>query len=254
MHIIKGATHTGLRRSANQDTYGSEILSQDFCYMYVCDGLGGENGGEVASALASEAVKKQIKNSYRNEMSEKSIYLMLETTISAANSDIYTKSGEQIETLRGMATTCVLGVLHGSACFVANVGDSRMYLKRGGTLTQLTVDHTRVQMLLDSGEIQPEEAHNHPDKNALVRAVGASISVKPDFFRVELQAGDILLACSDGLYGMVDSHKIADLLEEIRSGANCDILIDAANEMGGVDNITAVVLVYDESGVAVDGR
>ena len=253
MYKIMGVTHKGMRRDRNEDRYGGEMLHEDYGYAFVCDGMGGVNGGSLASTLASEIIRKALIGSYRKNMTERSIYMAMEAAFVNANAAIYQRAGEEIETLRGMGTTVCMAVLYKKRCYIGNAGDSRIYLLRKGTLRQVTVDHTKVQSLVDAGEITPQQAKVHKERNFLTKAVGANFQVAPDYYQMDIEPDDAFLVCSDGLYNMVDDENIVAMMEKIKKGQNCDMFIDAANQNGGVDNITAVMVITQNGGEEIDG-
>lgn len=247
MYRIQGATHKGQVRQHNEDRYAGSMLGDGYGYALVCDGMGGESGGGIASTLACGEIRRTLDGSYRPEMDEKSVYMILETAIANANAAVYAKaSGDS--SLTGMGTTASLAVLCDGSCFLANVGDSRVYLLHGDKLTQLTVDHTHVQTLIDQGEITPEEAKSHPQRHYLTKAVGVMPYVTPYFYQEKLAEGDLLLLCSDGLHSLVEGEVMASLLRRIATGEDCQILIDEANRLGGNDNITAVAVITNQGG------
>ena len=243
-----GVTHKGMRRDRNEDRYGGEMLHDDYGYAFVCDGMGGVNGGSLASTLASDIIRKALIGSYRNNMTEKSIYMAMEAAFVNANAAIYQRAGEEIETLRGMGTTVCMAIIYKQRCYIGNVGDSRIYLLRDGTLRQLTIDHTKVQMLVNAGEITPQQAKTHKERNYLTKAVGVNFQIAPDYFQLDIKPNDTFLACSDGLYNMVDENALVSMIEKIQKGESCDILIDEANQNGGMDNITAVLIDIGKGG------
>ncbi len=240
---IIGATDKGLMRATNEDRFAGEVFAPDFAYGVVCDGMGGENGGGVASGIACEEIRRMAENARRG-LDERSVYLLLETAISTANIMVYDKAVQEPgdESLRGMGTTVCLAVVSGATAFIANVGDSRAYLLRGEALRQLTTDHTVVQMMVDRGEITPEEAITHQSRNLITRAVGVDRTVDISYSTAELEPGDILLLCSDGLYNMVPGDLLPGLLRRCVAEDDGSCLLDEANRRGGRDNITAVVL------------
>ncbi|MEG0753111.1 MAG: Stp1/IreP family PP2C-type Ser/Thr phosphatase [Angelakisella sp.] len=248
MYKIQGATHKGMLREHNEDRYTGCMLSEDYGYALVCDGMGGENGGSVASTTACEEIRRLMESSYRTDLTQSSIYMILEAALEAANTAIFLRAAQEPD-LSGMGTTVSLAVVSGSHCYIANVGDSRAYLLHNETLTQLTVDHTHVQSLIDKGEITPEEAKTHPKRHYLTRAVGVSAQISPSFAETELATGDVLLLCSDGLYNMVDDATLIRLLHRVRDGEDPSILIDEANRLGGLDNITAMATINVGKGV-----
>ena len=240
---IIGATDKGLMRATNEDRFAGEVFAPDFAYGVVCDGMGGEQGGGVASSIACEEIRRMVENSHRG-LDERSVYLLLETAISTANIMVYDKAVQEPgdESLRGMGTTACLAVISGEQAYIANVGDSRAYLLRGGELRQLTTDHTLVQMMVDRGELTPEEAATHESRNLITRAVGVERTVSISYSTVKMEEGDILLLCSDGLYGMIPAPLLPDLLRRCVAEDDGGCLLEEANRRGGRDNITAVVL------------
>lgn len=243
---IIGATDKGLERHINEDRYAGEVFSRSFAYGLVCDGLGGENAGSVASSLASEEIRRMLENSYRPGLEARSIHMILESAVATANAVVFDKAEQDPESMGGMGTTACLAVVNGDTVYLANVGDSRGYLLRGGELQQLTEDHTQAQLLYRQGEITREELDRHPARNRLTRAVGVSSVVNADHTEVQLEPGDVLLLCSDGLYGMLDPVTLRECLRQAVRQRDCGCLIDAANSRGGRDNITAVIIWYEE--------
>ncbi len=243
---IIGATDKGLVRYVNEDRYAGEVFSPELAYGVVCDGMGGENAGGVASAIACEEIRRMLESSCRPGMDQRSVYMTLESAVATANAMVYDKAEQDPESMRGMGTTVCLAVVVGETAYIAHVGDSRAYLLRDGELERLTTDHTLARMLLDQGELTPEELLHHPDKgrltSSLTRAVGVGPRAEADYASCPLRPGDILLLCSDGLYNMLDPVTLRECLRQavFRDDARC--LVDAANSRGGKDNITAVIL------------
>ena len=143
---------------------------------------------------------------------------------------------------RGMGTTAVVAFVRGDTAYCAHVGDSRIYLLRQGRLLQVTRDHSLVQELMEKGEIKPEEMRTHPGRNMITRAVGVSLTVEADLMQIPLEPGDKMLLCSDGLTNMVPNEQIAAILLQNGGEQACALLIEEANNAGGMDNITAVVI------------
>lgn len=243
MYRIEGATHQGLVRLHNEDRYAGTMLTDDYGYALVCDGMGGEKGGSIASTLACEEIRQVLDGSFQEKLDEKTIYLTLEAAIESANRAVLACARESGGELSGMGTTASLAVVLGDTCYLANVGDSRVYLLHQSRLTQLTVDHTRVQNLIDLGEITEQEAQHHPQRHYLTKAVGVDPQLTPFFRQQLLSEGDLLLLCSDGLYGMMDRDRLEALLCQVAAGGDCQLLINEANRLGGQDNITAVAVV-----------
>lgn len=252
MYIIYGATDKGIDREYNEDRFTGRMLTDCFGYAVVCDGMGGEKGGEIASTLACETIAATLDESLREGQDEKTVYNIIETAVETANHIVLDRAREEGEELAGMGTTATLAVLAGDTCYLCNVGDSRCYLLHQNELRQLTVDHTHVQLMLDRGEITPEEAREHPQRHYLTKAVGVEPNLTPYFRQVTLAPGDLVLLCSDGLHGMLEPQELAELLGSCTDrAALCEQLIAEANRLGGFDNIT--VMVIDCRGGAVDG-
>lgn len=232
-------TDIGRKRKVNQDyAYTSEEPIGNLPNVFiVADGMGGHNAGDYASKVTVETLVAQIASSF-----EKNPVRILGKAIEAANRLIFRKAHENPD-LEGMGTTVVAATCMGRFLQVANVGDSRLYVVSREKITQITRDHSLVEEMVRMGGIARDEARNHPDKNIITRAVGVNDTVEVDFFTVELSEGDMVLICSDGLTNMLEDEKICMIL----SGAG-DIadktreLVDAANENGGRDNITVIVI------------
>ena len=244
LHIY-GATDRGMVREANEDRFAGEIFDPDCAYALVCDGMGGENAGSVASGIACEEIRRLMESSLRRGMDEKSLYHLLEIAVSTANAMVYDKASQDPENMGGMGTTACLAVISGETAYIANVGDSRAYLLRGGELSRLTVDHTVVQLMLDNGEITPEQAEDHQDRHYLTRAIGVEKDVEPAYGRTPLQSGDMLLLCSDGLYNMIPHGELAALIRKAAAEDSGAVFSEAANAAGGRDNITAVLIIFE---------
>ena len=239
---VTGATDRGRVRERNEDRFAGEPLAGDYCYGVVCDGMGGENGGSVASGIACEEVRRLMESSCRSGLDDRSAYMILESAVSTANAVVLAQARQDPDHLRGMGTTLCLALVTGQRCYIANVGDSRAYLCREGELTQQTVDHNRAQMLVELGEITPEEAPTHPDRNLLTRAIGVRERMEASYSQLELMPGDTLLLCSDGLYNMVPQEMLGELTAQAAEQWDCTPLLREANAQGGRDNITAVLL------------
>lgn len=237
---ISAGTDVGKVRSSNQDSYAIGELPSG-AWAAVCDGMGGHSGGNVASAMATDVISDRIRDNVRPSMSVHSVRNMLESAVVTANADIFDRSRKEQE-LKGMGTTSVVAVCTDHRATIANVGDSRCYLIRGNTIEQITKDHSLVQDLVDAGVISAEEADSHPMKNIITRALGLEDDVDVDFYDMSLEAGDKLLLCSDGLTNHVTEDEILCLINSNETFDYAQKLINAANERGGTDNITAVIL------------
>ena len=226
-----GVTDTGRRRRRNEDSYVHEPP-----LFAIADGMGGAQAGEVASRLAAAVLEEVTDEKLKGEP-------RIAELIQEANRRVFQRSTEDAA-VSGMGTTMTVALVDDASGTVAigHVGDSRAYLVRDGELEQLTEDHTLVNELLKSGKLSPEEAHSHPQRSVITRALGTEPDVDVDTFTVETRPGDIFLLCSDGLSSMISDIEILGL---VRSG-NGDLdaalrgLIQAANTSGGDDNITVV--------------
>ena len=200
----------------------------------VADGMGGHAAGEVASELAIQTIS-DLAPAYPNGP-------MLGMAVETANQAVYNAAQEN-ERRSGMGTTVTAAMVSGGRLVIAQVGDSRAYLLSGGRLQQLTRDHSLMAEMIEAGQITPEEARVHPKRNFITRALGTAPTVRPDLYELNVGAGDRLLLCSDGLSGMIDDEAIAKILSAYSDPQVCaDQLVAAANEAGGHDNITAVVV------------
>ena len=236
---IYSATDVGQKRKMNQDyVFASEGPVGNLPNLFtVADGMGGHNAGDYASSHAVRILVDEIR-----EDADYNPVKVIRHAIEAANTEIRNRAQED-EKLRGMGTTMVVATIVDQYAYVANVGDSRLYVIQDG-IRQVTRDHSLVQEMVRMGEISEAEARNHPDKNIITRALGAEKTVDVDFFDLKLEKGCTILMCSDGLSNMVEDEKI----QEIISDPEADIdqkgsaLLREANQNGGKDNI-AVVLV-----------
>lgn len=234
-----GATDVGQVRQGNEDNF----LVGDSVYA-VADGMGGHLAGEVASELALEPVSDLDGRVFAD--AEEALMSLRQAVVSA-NARVARKAADDPQ-LRGMGTTLTASLVEGRRLHIAHVGDSRAYLLRRGTLEQVTNDHTLVQHLINEGQITKEEAATHPQRSIITRAIGVSLQVDVDAFTIDLEQGDTLLLCSDGLTGVVSDARLAETLKRFPDlGEATETLISMANEGGGPDNITVVLLRYDET-------
>ena len=230
---------TGRQRRANEDSFFVRAP-----LFVVADGMGGAQAGEVASRLAAETLARGLPDDGTAEQ-------RLEARVREANSRIHEVS-QGDRALNGMGTTITAAYLDGDELALAHVGDSRAYLLRDGELTRLTRDHTLVEELVRRGELTEEEAAEHPQRSIITRALGPEPDIDVDLRSHRVQAGDVLLLCSDGLTGMISEAEIEQILEDADSlGDAGRALVAAANEAGGRDNITVVLFRVEE--VAVGG-
>ena len=242
---IFGKTDIGLVRETNQDAFSFGSFDDGNCWAVVCDGMGGVSGGQVASEICVEKVSEAIKRSYRKGITLSSAKNLLTTAINAANSAVFKEAQENIE-LKGMGTTVVAVLVLGSIAVVAHVGDSRAYLIND-EINAITKDHSFVQLLIDTGKITEEEAKVHPDRNVITRAVGIEHVVDVEIDIVDINDNDKLLICTDGLNGYVPDADILKIIKEY-GDSSTEKLVETANNAGGRDNVTVVMLVEDVQG------
>jgi protein phosphatase len=236
---VAAGTDVGRVRSGNEDNLHAEA-DQDRGIFIVADGMGGHAAGEIASEMAVQTVARELAPLRDLESAETRTRVM--EAIRKANDAIYKRTITESEK-QGMGTTVSALVLARSRYMIGQVGDSRIYLLRGGTLTQLTKDHSYVQEQVDAGFLTPEQARYHPYSNVITRCVGANASVEPDVLTGDVEPGDVFLLASDGLTGMVDDAGLLQLMTQKSTPIKMvDAMITAANRKGGLDNITAIVV------------
>lgn len=238
---VYSKTDIGLVRKENQDSSAFSVISPSCVWAVVCDGMGGARGGKVASTIAVEHITESLNSRYRDEMTGEMIADMMISAVEEANTLIFDKASGDPD-LAGMGTTCDLAFVRGASVHVVHVGDSRTYSIRGGKILQLTEDHSVVQEMVNRGELTPDEAMNHPNKNLITRAIGVSREVHIDYIEAEFSYGDVLLLCSDGLSNYVSKADMVKTVHENRGIMLIDTLVDAAKRHGGHDNITVTVI------------
>lgn len=239
--LIKGNTDIGKIRQANEDGYDFGSFDDGTSWAVVCDGMGGVRGGQIASSLVTEMVSDKIRKCYNKLMPVYSFENIFLSTITTANVIVNDRSFTDTE-FQGMGTTIVAAIVKDTQACIAHVGDSRVYKLNGEGITQLTKDHSLAQEMLDSGQITKEEFENYPKKNIITRALGIDEKVEIDFDFTDVTEGDLLLLCTDGLSGLLSDEEIYDIYRNTDFELLCDEYIKAANEKGGYDNITAVVM------------
>ncbi len=242
-----GLTDKGAVRKDNQDSFIIEKCDAADCTIFaVCDGMGGANAGELASQISNKAFVSYIYERLTARGRKKTdIPQMLTDACKEANGVSYEYSMFD-ETCRGMGSTIVGGVIKNNGSgYIVNVGDSRAYLisRNAGTIKQITKDHSLVQEMVEAGMITKEQAKNHPQKNIITRAVGSEATVKADLFPVSIDAGDVLLLCSDGLTNTVADEEILLAAKENRSPDElCRFLMKKALNRRAKDNVTIVAM------------
>ena len=248
-----GMTDVGRKRENNEDNFAIFEVADNATLLLVCDGMGGEAGGAEASELALESFIGEIKEQINGKIiggrlvlddPEADVPMILDNAAFEANFQVWQKS-EDVAELHGMGTTLVGAFIMTDPLSVwsVNVGDSRMYLMDEEKIGQMTVDHSYVQYLVDTGAITPAEAERRTDKNIITRAVGISVQIQPDIKPVGATEGEYILLCSDGLSGMLTADEIHGVAA--RQGASVEEkvkkLISLANDAGGDDNITVII-------------
>lgn len=223
-------THKGKIRTRNEDSIYAGAY-----FAIVADGMGGHNAGEVASGLVVESVQQTFDALAASDVTSKDV----RKALSAANKKVWSNAKQNADR-DGMGSTATLAVFKNSKVLVGQVGDSRAYLYREGVLSQITKDHSYVQTLVDSGQITDKEALTHPLRNVITRAIGTNIDVEIDFFVKDVQIGDLVLLCSDGLITCIMDDEINAILSNDTSTA-ADRLVNAALNCGGSDNISVII-------------
>lgn len=232
-------TDTGRVRNSNQDcVFCEENAIGSFPNLFiVADGMGGHRAGDTASRMCVDIVVDQIEQS-----DKKTPVSAFEQAITTANRLIYQKAEAEAE-YAGMGTTMVAVTIEEDTAYVVNIGDSRLYRLRE-TLEQITTDHSYVEEMVQSGKIQKDEMRTHPNKNIITRALGTASNVRPDCFEIEVNEGDVVLLCSDGLSNMLDDNTIGEIIrangEDMEQAGR--ELVRKANEAGGKDNISVVLV------------
>jgi protein phosphatase len=223
------ASDTGRRRRRNEDNY---VVAPPL--FGVADGMGGAQAGEVASQLAASALEAGDPEALEGTT-------RLDALIQEANRRIYDRASTD-PTASGMGTTMTVALVEGMTVAIGHVGDSRAYLVRDEQMEQLTEDHSLVNELLKTGKLSEEEAHVHPQRSVITRAVGTDPDVDVDGFTIDAEEGDVFLICSDGLSDMVEDEQILEVLHQNRDDLDRAVkeLVSAANKGGGEDNITAI--------------
>ena len=232
-------TDKGKKRHRNEDSLF--VMPQESIYI-VADGVGGQNSGELASSMAVKLIAEYIKAKPLDTNDAKELRSYFLDCMNHANQGIYRAARISAENA-GMATTIVLLHLNNENAYIVNVGDSRAYICRDGRISQITEDHTYVNELVKDGSITKAQAEFHPQKNMITRALGGEEKVLPDFYRMEVKKKDIIILCTDGLYGDVPAEETRGMIAASDSmSALSSSLVQRANRNGGNDNITVICL------------
>lgn len=243
-------TDVGLKREVNEDNY---LADSNLDLYIVADGMGGHAGGDTAARMAVDIIRKKIRNERQSralfnresaENESNAILDLLQDSIRSASQRIF-EASENNPALTGMGTTVTLMLVHGRRAYVAHVGDSRLYRLRDGRFEQLTEDHSLVNEQVKAGFITAEEAQHSRFRNIITRSVGFESDVTADTLSMFMQPEDVFLLCSDGLCGMVEDEAISSILRRVQTSESTGKLVKLANDAGGEDNITVVVLEYN---------
>lgn len=235
----------GKVRQVNEDScYIPEDSSNGILLFIAADGMGGHRAGEIASKDAINCAVKYINDNYEKEInaSKGNLINLINESILYANKCIFEKSLSN-ENLNGMGTTFSMALIYNESLYVGHIGDSRVYLYRKGNLYQLTRDHSYVEELVSSGTITREEAANHPQKNIITRALGTDEFVEIDIAIRKFYKNDKIILCTDGLTNMVSEDTLKQVVEEkIQPQEAAEKLVELANDAGGTDNITVIII------------
>ena len=242
---IASKSDVGHVRRTNQDCYSAAELSGGVIWAVVCDGMGGANGGNIASECAVKVFSEQISSAFRPGMGSNSVRTMLQSAVYAANSQIYDMS-RAVDSLGGMGTTIVAAVVMNGTAHLMHAGDSRAYLieKTGCSyeLKQITRDHSVVSEMVQTGQLTEQEASTDPRRNVITRALGVDEMVEIDYNEVSLPKDSFILMCTDGLTNHVTAEEILNIIKTETFYEYPQKLVDLANENGGGDNITVLLI------------
>ena len=233
---IFAKTDIGKERKINEDFFYISDMKDEIQLAILADGMGGHKAGEVASKTATQAVKEYIQKHFSKDDIEETIRQAIEY----ANRVVYDKAKKQKE-LDGMGTTLDVCLIYNNKVYIGHTGDSRVYKIKHNEMQKITRDDSYVQTLIEDGTITKEEAFNHPKKNMLTKALGCTAFVEPTVLVKGFMKGDILLMCTDGLTNMLKEDKICEIIKQNSEQASKE-LVKKANEQGGYDNITAVII------------
>ena len=246
----RGHTDVGRKRDHNEDAF---LVDEELGLFVVADGMGGHAGGGTASRIAVETIRARLQVAreadpdlftHPGELEESSLREVLREAVESACQSIY-QAAQGDPALAGMGTTVTAAVVAGSNTYIAHVGDSRCYLARKGHIYQVSEDHSLVNEQLKAGAITPEEARNSRFKNIITRSVGFEADVTVDMMGLEVEPGDRMVVCCDGLSNLVDDDEILDVITKAPLASAPAKLIDLANDRGGDDNITVIVVHVD---------
>lgn len=240
-------TDKGMVRQANEDCFRIINRTDALPWIFmVADGLGGHNSGEIASSMAVDYLERYINDNAHEFNTAELLSQAISTAVSGVNTHIYSSASQQ-ENFNGMGTTLTLAIVIKDMLYIGHVGDSRLYIIENGNIKKLTQDHSYIEELLKNGSITKEEAINHPRKNIITRAIGGDNTIEVDIYRYKLEYPCYLLLCTDGLTNMLSDEEIHEtVINAENPQAACENLTSKANDMGGLDNITVIVVNPEE--------
>ena len=237
-----GLTDKGCVRKMNQDAYEIRQLDRNTLLCVVCDGMGGAKSGNIASTLAMDVFAQEVRRCWKPSLTQSDVDQILRGAVKLANFTVYDQA-QQFVDFTGMGTTLVAVLIRGKKVTVVNVGDSRVYGINKNGIQQITRDHSLVQMMVERGELKPEQAKSYPGKNFITRAIGTEPIILCDLYHQDAEKGDYFLLCSDGLSNVLDDQEI---LFEVVHGVNkarcCERLLSIAKKRGAPDNVTSVLI------------
>lgn len=234
-------TDIGQVRTTNQDVCRCGAFADGGAWTVVCDGMGGVNGGNIASGVACDAIVRVLEETYTPGMEESAVRTMMLSAVAEANTAVMRRAQED-PALYGMGTTAVVAIAAGGVLHVAHAGDSRCYLKTELGIKQATTDHSYVQQLVESGAITEDEARIHPQRNLITRVVGVHPDLECDYGCYVFEPGDLAISCTDGLSNYLERDTLLFFLSNYQGDQLVDELVQYANSKGGSDNITVAVI------------
>lgn len=235
-------TDIGNVRAQNQDAYRIQQLDRNSQLFVVCDGMGGAKSGNIASALAADVFAQEMQHNFHPSMDVSTADQVLERAVKKANFTVFDQA-QQFPEFSGMGTTLVAALIRGRHVTAVNVGDSRAYRITQEDIRRITVDHSLAQLMYQRGELTAEQLRDFPGKNYITRAVGTEAMVQCDLFHQELERGECILLCSDGLTNVVDEQEILfEVVHGVSKDTCCQRLLNIAKNRGAPDNVTAVLV------------
>lgn len=240
MKVYSGSD-IGLKRNSNQDYCKTGTFPDGTVFAVVCDGMGGANGGCTASRVAVETIVGSINNGYDSSLKPEEIKSLIEFAVQKANTAVYDMATND-ESLYGMGTTVVCAIIKDKHLHIVHAGDSRAYLYRNDDIRQLTTDHSMVQEMVSAGQLTPEQARKHPQRNYITRALGIEPELRTDYTTTVFDENSLLIICTDGLSNYVSKESLLYFIRNNSGEELTEKLIESAKELGGSDNITVALI------------